>query len=106
SVARVGDVDIKRATFDHWALIAARQQAGSTGGAVVTPKPPDFKNCIAAKKATAPAPAKGQPKPTDDEYKTQCKTEFDAVRDTVVSLLVNAEWIFGEAHDRGVKLSD
>jgi foldase protein PrsA len=106
AVAKVGDVNIKRVTFDHWARVAQRQQSASNGAAASVPDPPDFKACIATKKLTSPKPAAGQPNPTDAQFKTQCKSEYDALRDSVVSLLINAQWIFGEAHDQGIKLTD
>ena len=109
SVAKVGDVDISKETFNHWATIALKQQAASgqaQGLSTSVPDAPNYTKCIAAKKKTAPAPAKGQPNPSDSDYKNQCKQEYEALRDQVLQLLINGEWIQGEAHDLGIKLTD
>jgi foldase protein PrsA len=108
AVVNIGGDTIKRTTFDHWMQIAAignAQQQGQTGKAAI-PDAPGFKTCIAQKKKTAPKPAKGQPTPTDATLKTQCEQEYNALRDSVMSFLVSAAWIQGEAHDRGVKYTD
>jgi foldase protein PrsA len=108
AVVNIGGDTIKRTTFDHWMQIAATgnaQQQGQTGKAAI-PDAPGFKTCIAQKKKTAPKPAKGQPTPTDATLKTQCEQEYNALRDSVMSFLVSAAWIQGEAHDRGVKYTD
>ncbi len=109
SVARVGDQTVKKATFDHWMNIAAISTQGATGqpGAKpAIPKPPEFTACVAAKQKTAPKPAKGQPKPTAAQFKTQCKQEYEGLRDQVMSFLVSAQWITGEAAKRDVKVPD
>ena len=61
------------------------------------PDAPDFKQCIAEKKKTAAKPAKGQPKPTDAQLKTQCKQEYDQLRDQVLQLPDPLQWIEQEA---------
>ncbi|HWI22927.1 MAG TPA: peptidyl-prolyl cis-trans isomerase [Baekduia sp.] len=108
SIAKVGSVDIKKKTFDHLAQVAFKQQQGQAGAATTAklPVPPEFKDCIAGKLKSAPKPAKGQPDPSEADFKKQCKAEYDALRDSVVSFLINAEWLQGEAFDRGIKLSD
>ena len=44
------------------------------------PDAPDYKQCIAEKKKTAAKPAKGQPEPTDAQYKTQCQQQYAQFR--------------------------
>ena len=108
AVVDIGGDTIKTTAFDHWLGVAARssqQQTGQTGKPQV-PAPPDYKACIAQKRATAPKPAKGQPKPTDATFKAQCKTEYEGMRDQVLQFLISAAWIQGEAADKGVKISD
>jgi parvulin-like peptidyl-prolyl isomerase len=107
SVVRVDDNTIKTSTFDHWLRIAAlsSQPPGSTSK-VSVPDPPDFPKCVAAKQASAPKPAKGQPKPTTAQFKAQCKQEYEGLRDQVLQFLIQAEWIQGEAADQNVKVSD
>jgi foldase protein PrsA len=108
AVIQIGNDTVKRSTFDHWLTVAATsqaQQAGQTGGAVV-PDAPDFKKCIANKVKTAHKPAKGQPTPTEKDFKQQCQNEYNALRDQVMNFLISAAWVQGEAHDQGVKVSD
>jgi foldase protein PrsA len=110
AVIKIGDSTIKKTTFNHWMQIAAISSAGQTNPNAKTkpqiPVPPDFKACIADKQKTAAKPAKGQPTPTAAQYKTQCKQQYEGLRDQVLQFLVSAEWIAGEAADRGVKVSD
>jgi foldase protein PrsA len=108
SVAKVGDVDITKGTFNHAAETTLKQAAsqGQAGTTTTVPDAPNFTKCIAELKQTAPKPAKGQPNPTDATYKAQCKQEYDALRDQVLGLLINGEWVQGEAHDLGLKVSD
>jgi hypothetical protein len=73
---------------------------------VSIPEPPDFKACVAEKAKTAPKPAKGQPKPTETQFKTQCKQEYEGLRDQVLQFLISSQWIQGEADERKVKVTD
>lgn len=108
AVVKIGPDTIKTSAFDHWLKVAATSQQQQTGAtsAVSVPDPPNFTKCIAEKKKTATKPAKGQPNPTDATYKTQCQTEFNALRDQVMQFLISSAWIEGESADRGVKVSD
>ena len=100
AVAEVDGTPITRQDFDHWMKVAAK----SSGTAV--PKPPDFAECVAtARKAQAKA-AKGQPKVTDAQLKTQCKQQYDQMRDQVINLLVSFAWVEGEAKAQNVKATD
>jgi foldase protein PrsA len=105
AVAKVGDSVIKKEDFDHWLNAAAKgQQPPGSGGEVVIPDPPDYANCIAAKKKT-PTP-KGTQKPTDPQLKDQCKQEYDSLKQQVMQFLVSAEWIKQEADARGIEVTD
>jgi foldase protein PrsA len=110
SVATVGDQTIKRDTFDHWMKIIAISQAGQTNPAAAktaqVPDAPDFKQCIADKKKTAPKPAKGQPEPTDATFKTQCSQQYSQFRDQVLGFLIRSTWLDQEANRLKVKVSD
>ncbi len=103
AVAEVDGNAIEKSTFDHWLTVASK-----SGGqaAAAAPKPPNFTECIAQKRKTTPKPAKGQPKVTDAQLKTQCKQEYGALRDQVLQLLVSFEWIEGEAKQQNIKVSD
>ena len=103
AVATVDGKSIQKTTFDHWLTVAAK-----SGGqpAAAPPKPPNYTACVAAKRKTTPKPAKGQPKVTDGQLKTQCKQEYSALRDQVLQLLISFEWIEGEAKQQNIKVTD
>jgi foldase protein PrsA len=110
AVAKVDDKTITKRTFDHWMQIAAISSQGAAAGAnapkPAIPQPPDFANCVAQKKQTAPKPAKGQPQPNDADLKKQCQQEYNGLRDQVMQLLIQNEWVTGEAAEQGIKVSD
>ncbi|HWH94965.1 MAG TPA: hypothetical protein VNT03_13980, partial [Baekduia sp.] len=86
AVVEIGGDPIKTTTFDHWLQVAAttqQQQTGATGKATI-PDPPNYTKCVAAKKKAATKPGKGQPNPTDADYKKQCKQEYESLRDQVM----------------------
>jgi foldase protein PrsA len=101
AVATVDGTEITKSSFDHWINIAAK-----SGGQTEVPKPPEYTACIANKRKTLPKPAKGQPKTTDAQLKTQCKQEYEALRDQVLQLLISFQWIQGEAEEQGIKVTD
>jgi foldase protein PrsA len=103
AVATVDDTSIDKAQFTHWMNVAART-SGQPNTKV--PDPQDYTACIAQERKTAPKPAKGQPKTTDAQLKTQCKQRYEGMRNQVLQLLVTYEWIQGEANDLGVKVTD
>jgi len=105
AVAKVDDAVIKKEEFDHWLGAAAKgQQPPGAGGEVVIPDPPEFTDCIAAKKKQ-PAPP-GAPKPTDPQLKDQCEQEFDSLKQQVMQFLISAEWIQQEAEARDIEVTD
>src|SRR3954451_9624489 len=113
AVAKVGDTSITKTDFNHWLRIAAISSQGQTDPDIASgkktaqiPDAPDFKNCVAEKAKTAPQPAKGQPAPTTAQFKQQCQTEYNGLRDQVLQFLISAEWIVGEAKDQGIKVTD
>ena len=103
AVATVDGTSIDKAQFAHWMNVAART-SGQPNAKV--PDPPDFTACVAQKRKTAPKPAKGQPKTTDAQLKTQCKQEYEGLRNQVLQLLVSLQWIQREANDLGIKVTD
>jgi foldase protein PrsA len=102
AVATVNGDAIDKAEFSHWLNVASK----SSGTNSTVPDAPSFTKCIAAKRKTNPKPAKGQPKTTDDQLKKQCQSEYNALRDQVVGLLVSYKWIQGEAAKQGVKVTN
>jgi foldase protein PrsA len=110
SVATVGDQTIKRSTFDHWMKIIAISQAGQTNPAAAktakVPDAPDFKQCAADKKKTAAKPAKGQPEPTEAQFVSQCKQQYEQFKTEVLGFLIRSTWLDQEATKQGVKVTD
>jgi foldase protein PrsA len=104
AVATVDGESVSKTDFSHWLTVAAKS-SGQANAAVPDPQS-DYKNCVAQKRKTTPAPAKGQPKVTDAQLKTQCKTEYTQLRDQVLQLLISFKWIQGEADSMGVKVTD
>jgi foldase protein PrsA len=104
AVAKVGDSTISQDEFDKWMTIAVRGQAQQGGGAAAVPEPPDFEKCVEAKSKTPVA--KDQKKPSDEDLKKQCKTEFDTLKREVMQFLIQGEWVEQEAEKRGVKIKD
>jgi foldase protein PrsA len=104
AVAKVGDSTITQGEFDKWMAIAVKGQSQSGGGSSAVPKPPDFAACVSAKKKT-PVP-KGQQKPSDEQLKKQCKSEYDTLKREVMQFLIQGEWVQQEAEKRGVKIKD
>jgi foldase protein PrsA len=103
AVAEVDGTAIEKDDFEHWMAIAARS-SGQPNATV--PDPPEYAKCVESKKKTAPKPAKGQPKQTDEQLKEQCKQEYEQLRDQALQLLTSFEWIQGEAEELGIKVSD
>ena len=87
AVAEVDGTAIKKDDFDHWMNVAAEvRRPGRRGGAQAA------RTTRRASRRSArrtPKPAKGQPKVTDAQLKTQCKQEYDALRDQVLQLLIS-----------------
>jgi foldase protein PrsA len=104
SVASVDGDGITRTEFTRWLGIAA-STSQPQGATKVAYAPPEYTACIANKKKTAPKPAKGQPQQTDAQFKTQCKQEYEGLRDQVMQFLILEKWVNGEASDQGVKVS-
>jgi len=103
AVATVDGQTIDKSDFTHWMNVATKS-SGQTGTAV--PDPQDgYAKCVAAKRKATPKPAKGQPKVTDDQLKTQCVQQYNTLRDQVLQLLLQFKWIQGEADSMGVKVS-
>src|SRR3954467_2094847 len=104
AVATVDGEAIDKQDFSHWMAVAAKSAAQGANAAV--PDPPSYAKCVAAKRKATPAPAKGQPKVTDSQLKTQCKTEYEQQRNQVMQLLISFKWIQGEADAQNIKVTD
>jgi foldase protein PrsA len=109
AVVSVDGKAITKSTFDHWLAIAASSSspaAGKSAPKPVVPDPPSYRNCVAHLQATAPKPAKGQPKPTEATLRAQCEQQYTALKQEVLGFLISANWVLGEAGEQGVKVSD
>ncbi|MEA2494393.1 MAG: foldase protein PrsA [Thermoleophilaceae bacterium] len=102
-VAKIGDTVITKDQFNHW-LNAAAHGSSAPGSAVTIPDPPNFTKCV-ANQAKQPVP-KGAKKPTPAQLKTQCKQQYDALKQQVMQFLVSSEWIQQEAKKLKVSVSD
>ncbi len=107
-VARVDDAVIKESSFKHWVGVAAKaaQPQGAAGAASSPPDAPNFTKCIAQKAQQQQKPAKGQPRPTPAQFKSQCQQEYASLRDQAMQFLIFSQWLQGEASDQGIKVSD
>ncbi len=103
AVAEVDGESVEKSQFDAWMAVAAKA-GGQASGSV--PRPPEFTECVAEKRKAQPKPAKGEQPLDDKELKDQCRQEYEAIRDRVMQLLVNAEWIEGEAEKQNITVSD
>jgi len=102
-VAKIGDSVITKEQFSHW-LKAAASGTVAPGQQAVVPDPPTFTKCIAQQRK-APAPEGGK-KPTDAQLKTQCKQQYDSLKQQVMQFLISAEWIQQEAKERDIEVKD
>jgi parvulin-like peptidyl-prolyl isomerase len=101
AVAQVGSANITKAAFDHWLLVANNATQASTGTkAPPVPDPPNYTNCIAAeRKIPAEAGASAA------QLKTVCSQNYQSLVTEVMSFLIQAVWIQGEAVDRHVSVT-
>ena len=104
AVATVDGETIDKTDFSHWMAVAAKS-TGAANAAVPDPES-GYAKCVASKRKSTPAPAKGQPKVTDAQLKTQCKQEYDQLRNQVLQLLISFKWIQGEADAKNIKVTD
>ncbi len=103
-IAKVDNTTIAKTTFAHW--LAISQKSAAQGGTTTAPDPPNFTKCIAAAKAAAAKPVKGQPTPTDATYKKACEQQYQQQKDQVVSFLIRSQWLEAEAARQGITVSD
>jgi foldase protein PrsA len=99
SVAEVDGTPIKKADFDHWLSVAAKQSVpqGSTAAAAV-PDPPDYTKCVAALQKQ-PVP-KGQKAPSPAALKAQCQQQYNGLKTQVMQFLIQSQWLLKEADAR------
>jgi foldase protein PrsA len=106
AVVQIDGKPLKKATFAHWLAVAATANGAPAGGKPVLPEPPKYKACIAHLRETTPKPAKGQPAPTEAQFKSQCEQQYKSLLQEVMGFLISSEWVLGEANSLGVKVND
>jgi foldase protein PrsA len=109
AVVAVNGKGITKTTFGHWLSVAAASSSPTTGATAakpVVPDPPKYDKCVAHLQATQPKPAKGQTPPTVTALKAQCEQQYNALKQQVLGFLISAEWVMGEAKERGVNVTD
>ena len=100
-VAVLGSATISAAAFDHWLVIANDANQASTGKlAPPLPLPPTYAACTAALRTT-PADAGD----TAAQLKALCVARYRTLRNDVMSYLVQAIWVEGEANARAVSVT-
>lgn len=100
-VATVDGVPITNDVFAHWMTVAAISQQGDPSATV--PVPPDFTACVQAAKAS---PAKAKKRPTAAQLKASCLRQYNELRGQALEFLISAQWIIGEAGNRGIGVTD
>ena len=102
--AKVDDASIKKATFAHWLAVAAKSSQHEPGAAAAGARPAGLRRL--RRRPATPKPSQAKKAPTTAQIKTQCKKQYEGLRDQVMQLLINAEWLRGEAADQDIKVSE
>ncbi|MFM9023003.1 MAG: hypothetical protein ACKOK7_04560, partial [Solirubrobacterales bacterium] len=90
-VAKIDGQTISKDTFNRWVKVAGASSASQDPTAkAAVPDPPNFTNCIAAKRKDAPKPVKGQPEQTDADFKKQCSDAYEALKTQVMQFLIRS----------------
>ena len=83
AVATVDGEPIQKSSFDHWMNVLAK--SSGQAGAPPSPSHRTTRRASPQLRKTAPKPAKGQPKVTDASLKSQCKQQYNALRDQALA---------------------
>ena len=106
-VAKIDGQTISKETFDRWVKVAGASSAAQDPTAkAAVPDPPNFTNCIAAKRKDAPKPVKGQPEQTDADFKKQCSDAYETLKTQVMQFLIRSEWLELQAKELGIEIPD
>src|SRR5262249_3090446 len=87
-----------------WYTITARSSA-QPGQPAIVPDPPSYARCVAALRDAA-ARARSRARTTDAQYRSQCSSEATQIRQQTLALLIQADWLAGEAKRLGVTVTD
>jgi foldase protein PrsA len=104
SVADVAGNPITTQAFDHWMVVAAKEQAAQSPGqpVIVPTDPPNFNRCIAQARQEFPNLAKT----ATNTLRTDCKQLFTQLSSTVLDFLIKAYWYQAEAAKLHIKVTD
>jgi foldase protein PrsA len=110
AVVQIDGQPITKETFRHWLSVAAAASTTTTAGQKaakpVIPEPPDYTACIAHLQAIEPKPDKGQQAKTQAALKAECEQQYEALKQQTLGFLTSLEWVFDEAREKGVEISD
>ncbi len=109
AVVQVAGTPITKAAFDHWMKIGAATSSGATGqsGAkAVVPEPPHYAACIKHLRSIEAKPAKGQSRQTETQLKSQCETQYNSLKQEILSFLISSQWVINEAQAMKIHVSD
>lgn len=104
-VVRVGENALTASDVEHWIRIEAVTSHG--GGTVEPPKgvlpvPPEYVDCI----GYLVSHPLGASKPTPSEARVKCATEYKALKEAILSILINDYWVAEEGAAKGVRVSE
>ncbi len=107
AIAKVADVTITKASFNHWLVVAQKSQIAATAPGSLAPPldSPNFTACVAFHQKNDPKPPKGTPNPTPASLKTTCQQAYTGALQQAAPFLITADWLQGEAADQNITLS-
>ncbi len=96
-IVQVGNTSITKSQLESRLAI-------ETHGEEPAPVPPAFTRCIAG--LAALAKKKGTALPSRTQLKASCSQRYEELLKAVLTPLISADWVIGEAHDEGYRLTD
>jgi len=94
-VARInGSVPATLKSYVHWAKVASLTQGGSNPGVVAVP--PRYGSCVRTLHKKGYSWKKAW---------SECRSQFAAYNENVMSLLITSSWILGEAKERNLSVT-
>ncbi|MGH2860458.1 MAG: peptidyl-prolyl cis-trans isomerase [Solirubrobacteraceae bacterium] len=108
SVATVAGNPITLQAFNHWAYVAAKEQAaqaareGEALPPIVSSNPTNFASCMKAIRAGIPTLRTA----ADATLKSDCKQVYSSTETEVMNFLIQSYWIQAAAHKAGINGSN
>lgn len=103
AVAEVGGQEIAKSTFAHWMMAAATSRAerpAAGRASIAVPEPPVYTACIVSREAVQLVR-----RPSIKQSRSECKQQYESLKDEVLSFLISADWTLGEARALGIAVS-